>query len=182
MNLHFRYRYSFIILLITVLNTTFLFAQNENTNATEKVDDKTNSNLKQQKFGSLSFDAFMPVPAGDNFVGKGLQGRTSFNFKAQLFVYKQFFVVGAVGETYFKTKESTVTGNYSKTTVVNEYLALGYELIITDKTRLGASIGVVGTSKYNNTIFFEGNEAYQRDNGKVNIYDLYFDYQLSDNF
>lgn len=182
MNSHFRNRFCFIILFLFALNTTFVLAQDENESPSKNEEVKDNSKLKQQKLGFLSFDAFMPIPTGDNFAGKGLQGKTSYNFKAQLFVYKQFFIVGAVGDTYLKTKESTVTGNYSKTTVVNDYLALGYELILTDKTRLGASIGVVGTSIYKNTIFFENNEAYQKDYGKVNIFDVYFDYQLSDSF
>lgn len=128
---------------------------------------------------SFSLDTYLPIPAGDKFVGQGMEGRLSYNFKAQMFVYKQAFFKIGIGQTYLTVTDPTITGNYQKTTISNQYLSLGYEFLPVENVRLGLSIGVLGNADYNNRENRNGSDRnFQRDTAKLNIYELYIDYEV----
>lgn len=159
----------------------FFCSAQENPENVKVRSDTVISNMKnfRSRLLSLSIDTYLPIPAGDKFVGRGMEGKASFNFKAQMFVYKQlFFKIGA-GETYLKVADPSVTGNYQKTTISNQYLALGYEFLPLQKIRMGLSIGVLGNAQYLNIQNINGrNAASQKDTAKLNIYELYVDYEI----
>lgn len=148
----------------------------------EKVrSDTITANMKnfRPRLLSLCLEAYVPVATGNKFIGKGMEGKVSFNFKAQMFVYKQAFFKIGLGETYFKVIDPSVTGNYQKTTISNQYLALGYEFLPLEKVRLGLSVGVLGNAVYQNTLSSNGrSRGFQTDSAKLNIYELYIDYEL----
>lgn len=127
---------------------------------------------------SLSLDAYLPIPTGDKFVGQGMEGKLGFNFKAQMFIYKQTFFKIGFGQTYLRVTDPTITGNYEKTTISSQYLSLGYELLPVDKVRLGLSVGVLGNADYTNKENRNNRDiGFQRDSAKLNIYELYIDYE-----
>ena len=128
---------------------------------------------------SLSLDTYMPIPAGDKFVGRGMEGKLSFNFKAQMFVYKQAFFKIGFGQTYFRVIDPSLTGNYKKTTVTNQDLSLGYEFLPINKVRLGLSVGIIGNAEYLNKENRNGRDrGFQNDTAKLNVYELYIDYEV----
>lgn len=126
---------------------------------------------------ALSLDLYQPIPSGDQFVGQALNGKISFNFNAQMYIYRQFFIKVSVGANYFDVENTSVVGNYQKSTFTNESLSLGYEFLPFEKIRLGLSASVLGNSNYTNKII-SNSGALQRDTAKLNSYGLYLDYEV----
>lgn len=126
---------------------------------------------------ALSLEVYSPIPSGNKFIGEAMEGKFGFSFKTQMMIYKQFFVQLGVGETYLNLNDISVTGNYRNTRISNQYVSIGYELLPLKNVRLGASIGVLGRADYYNK-FSEGISVIQRDTAKLNIYELYIDYEI----
>lgn len=170
-------RTSLIALLLLI--GTQCVAQENNDDGKVRSDTIT-ANMKNFRPRLLSFavDVYVPVPTGEKFVGKGMEGKTSFNIKSQIFFYEQAFLKVGLGETYLRVADQYVTGNYQKTRISDQYLALGYEFLPLDKVRLGLSFSILGNAEYHNEQIFGGNRANQKDTGKLNIYELYADYEV----
>ncbi len=175
-----------VFLFVLFFCSSFCFSQDESKEVFQDSAVKDNaatiSKNRKHKLLSLSAEVYLPVPTGSNFAGDALKGKTSHNVKAQLFVYKGFFAAATGGQSFFDNDNPAVTGNYSKTQVESEYYSLGYEFYLSSKMRLGLAIGVYGESRYRNTGFTEGHRSVQTDHGKIRVYELYFDYQLSNTF
>src|SRR5690606_8712710 len=126
---------------------------------------------------TLSIDGYSPIPSGNKFVGQAMEGKFGISLKFQMMVYKQFFVSIGVGETYFNVNDISIVGNYRSTRVSNQYVTIGYEFLPVEKIRLGIGIGILGRADYTNK-FREGISVIQKDTAKLNIYELYIDYEV----
>ena len=126
---------------------------------------------------NLSIEGYSPIPSGSKFIGKSMDGKIGFNFRFQMMVYKQFFVNLGSGQTYFDVKDISSIGNYRSTTITSQYVSVGYEFLPVDKVRLGIGVGILGGADYSNK-FTDGISSVQKDTAKVNIYELYVDYEI----
>lgn len=126
---------------------------------------------------TLSLEGNAPIPSGNKFVGQAMDGKVGFNFKAQMMIYKQFFINLGVGETYLNVNDISNTGNYRSTRISSQYVSVGYEFLPAKKVRLGLGVGILGNADYSNK-FSEGISVIQRDTAKLNIYELYVDYEI----
>ncbi len=138
----------------------------------------TNMQNYRPRLLAFSFDLNQAIPSGNRFVGKAMTGKMGFDFNAQIYVYKQFFVKLGLGANYFEVEDKTVVGNYEKSTFSNQSLSIGYEFLPFEKVRLGVSFSVVGNSDYRNSII-DGSRGLQRDNAKLHAYGFYLDYELN---
>lgn len=135
-----------------------------------------------QKLGNVSLGLSYPIPTGNNFLNNGMSGKVGLNLKAQFFVYKNVFVAGTLGNNYFKVTDKTIVGSYNKTKESHQFISIGYQLVSSYKTRLGLSVSLYGESKYENHNITNNMDAYQNDSGKINNYEIYFDYMINDEF
>lgn len=126
---------------------------------------------------ALSIGGNVPIPSGNKFVGQGLEGNIGIDFKAQMMIYKQFFINLGLGQTYFDVNDISSTGNYRSTVISGQYISIGYEFLPVEKVRLGLGVGILGRADYSNK-FTEGISVIQRDTAKLNIYELYIDYEV----
>lgn len=164
----------------------FGIAQEKNTikNQTTQLEVTTADDVSENghHMVAIGLDYIQPIPTGNNFVGLGMEGKSGFSFNLQLFVYKQIFIGGSVGNSYLTVTNPEITGNYRKSSVRNAYVYAGYEFLQIKKVRLGASIGI-GEADYKNEHFTDtplGNdEAFQFDKGKIYIYKLYAAYEIN---
>lgn len=159
-----------------------MFCIGQNGKEVEDDFDKDLNIINSQRLGYFSADYYFPQPNGNNFIGRGTEGKSGFNAKLQFYVYKQFFVGITLGNTYLQVSDPSFTGNYSKTTIRNQYLFMGYEFLPFDKTRFGLSLGIIGDAYYHNTSFTDSRKAFQNDKGKLRSYEVYFDYEIDNNF
>ncbi len=154
------------------------YAQSMDTSDVERSDTiAANMRNFRPRLLSLSLNVYAPIPSGDQFIGQGFEGKIGGNFKAQLMIYKQFFLNVGLGQTYFSVKDMSVTGNYRSTRISNQYISVGYEFLPIDNIRLGISASVFGNAEYTNK-FREGISVIQSDTAKLNIYELYVDYEI----
>lgn len=170
--------YGFFIIITSV------FSQN-NTDIIVDSDSIAKDNLsttKRQRLGAFSFGYHKPIPTGNNFVGKGMKGISGLDFKFQLYVYRQFFLGGNIGSSYLEVEDSSVTGNYDKTTINEQYLYLGYEFLLFDDWRLGVMYSFIGDAIYKNNNFSGPSKGIQTDTASYKGYGLYINYELSDHF
>ncbi|WMI66803.1 hypothetical protein RBH94_06460 [Aestuariibaculum sp. YM273] len=134
---------------------------------------------KNQVLGTYAIGYTLPIATGDNFVGKGLEGKGGYSVDAQLFVFKHFFISGTFGVNYFDVKNKEIIGNYYKAKEGHQYLGLGYEFVLATNFRLGFSTALFGKSQFINTSETNNRVAFQRDTGRIRCYELYFDYMLN---
>lgn len=141
--------------------------------------DTISANMKnfRPRLLSLSLEAYSPIPSGNKFVKQGFDGKIGFDFKAQMMIYKQFFIKIGFGQTYFDVNDISTTGNFRSTRISNQNLSVGYEFLPLEKVRLGISASVLGNADYSNK-FSEGISVIQRDTAKLNVYELYVDYEI----
>jgi hypothetical protein len=167
----------FCILSFSVL------AQNteENTESKNNTTQENSTANSRQRFGAFSIGFHKPIPTGNNFVGKGMRGKSGFDFKLQLYVYKQFFIGGSAGASYLEVKDASVTGNYEKTTVAEQFLYLGYEFLPFENWRIGVQASIIGDAVYKNKFLPESKLGLQTDSARYHGYGFYINYELGEN-
>nr|WP_321221497.1 hypothetical protein [uncultured Psychroserpens sp.] len=176
MNLHSAIKSTICFLL--VFSAFNLNAQNEAISEETSKSEDTITNSKQRNV-AYSIGYHKPMSSGDNFIGKGLEGKGGFDFKIQVYVYKQFFIGGALGASYFRVKDPAIVGNYKKTRIAEEYLFIGYEFVPTQDIRVGVNASVYGQSNYKNSF---AEDVYQKDSARLNSYGFYVTYEISNQF
>jgi hypothetical protein len=133
----------------------------------------------RQRSVAYSIGYHNPIPSGDNFIGNGLEGNGGLNFKFQIYFYKQFFIGGALGASYFTVKNPEITGSYKKSRIAEQYAFVGYEFLPTNDLRIGLTASVVGNARYKNK--YSGG-AFQSDSARLQSYGFYVTYELSREF
>ncbi|WP_179375341.1 hypothetical protein [Winogradskyella wichelsiae] len=171
-----------IIALLCLMLSLFASAQDE-----DKLDSKNEaaaessifSSRERQTFVVLSNGFNLPITAGNNFIGQGLEGNSGLDFGFQLYLYKQFFIGFSLNYNFFDVKDQSVVGNYKKTKVNEELLNIGYEFLPTDKLRLGVVASVTGSARFKNKQSSGSNQAYQIDHSRLSNYGIYIRYELN---
>ena len=137
---------------------------------------------QRQRFFAMTIGGHKPFTSGDNFMGKGLEGKSGIDFKFQMYVYKHFFIGLATGASYFDVKNQELVGSYRKSRIAENYAYFGYEFLPTDKLRLGLNMSIDGDLDYKNTGFSTADIAEQHDSAKLNRYGVYLHYELASHF
>lgn len=167
--------------LFLFLGITPLLAQEENEDVSKESENDTK--IPRQRIGNVSSDYYIPISTGNKYIGKGLSGKHGFNFRTQAYIYKQIFVGFNGGQTYFDVEKPELVGNYERTSASNYYFFVGYEFLPLKDFRVGLSVSLFGESQYKNTHYtytsFNAQKAYQVDNGRINAYEAYIDYELN---
>ena len=130
----------------------------------------------KQRYIAYSLGYHNPIASGDNFIGKGLRGNGGFRFKIQIYAYKQLFIGGSIGATYFNVKDRAVVGDYNKTRISESYLYLGYEFVVAPEFRIGITSSVLGSSRYKNK---KSSGIYQNDTAHLRNYGMYLTYEVT---
>lgn len=168
-------------LSIFMVITMTMFSQVRSTQRANANTGISSSNAMEyrQRFGFISVGYHSPITTGDNFMGQGLEGKSGLDFKFQIYVYKQFFLGLYSGVSYFDVKDTSVVGNYKKTTLAENYFYVGYEFLPADRIRLGVLASLFGDARFKNNFFNESANVYQKDRGKHSSFGVYFNYELS---
>lgn len=157
-----------------------LTAQIEGNSTQQSSEEKFKETIDaKQRNVAYSLGYHEPIASGDNFIGQGLEGNGGFDFKVQIFVYKQFFVGGSLGASYFDVKDPTITGNYKKSRIAEEYVFLGYEFVLDPDLRIGINASLFGQSDYKNS---SGGDVFQKDSANFHSYGFYVTYEISREF
>lgn len=119
------------------------------------------------------------MPTGDNFAGQGFEAGSGFHVKTHLYVYDRIFAGVALGKDYLQVKNTELLGVYERTSISNQYVYLGYEMLLFDGFRLGVSVGLFGNIDYRNQGSTNYKEIKQKDSGQSNYYGVSLDYQLA---
>lgn len=149
--------------------------ENENSNST-----KTKNALNYGVKGSFGVAYNIINPSGDKYVGLAYKGKGGYALKFKLFVYEGFFVGGSAGFAVFENTNTTLTGNYDKTSLGSHYLFLGYEYRPIEKLALGLSTSIFGEARYKNE-YRGGNEAFQVDKARLKALEASVDYFITPN-
>lgn len=129
----------------------------------------------RQYFGAMSLTYQSPMPYGNNFIGKGFEGNGGYNFKFQVFIFKNFFVGFSYGFSDFNTTNTELIGNYTESTVEEISGILGYEFLPLPKVRLGVNTSVFGNATLTNSI----QSGYgNRDFGKLRNFGVTLEYEF----
>ncbi len=161
-------RKSFFFLFLVTSSLSF---------AQENEADSDSTAVKKSRYISYALGYNNLIPTGDNFIGKGLEGNGGFNFKVQIYVYKDFFVGASFGASYFNVSDQTVVGNYIKSRIAEEYLYAGYEFEPLTNFQVGVTASIVGSSRYKNKV---STSVSQRDSARLMSYGAYFAYEIVD--
>lgn len=133
---------------------------------------------ERQYFGSMSLTYQSPMPYGDNFIGEGFEGRGGFNFKFQIYVFKNFFVGFSYGFSHFDNINTALVGNYNESGVEEISGVLGYEFVPLPKVRLGVNTSIFGNATLTNSI----QSGYgNRDFGKLRNFGVSLEYEFISN-
>ena len=173
MILHSTIKYIFFALLAVLSLNLFAQTADDKKLTTKNSDTLTDS---KQRYIAYSIGYHNPIPSGNNFIGKGLDGAGGFDFKIQLYIYKQFFIGGALGSSYFNVKDARVLGDYKRTRVAQQFLYFGYEFVPTENFRIGLNASIIGNSRYKN---IKSNSAYQKDSARLNSYGFYLSFEFT---
>ncbi|WP_458628417.1 hypothetical protein [Winogradskyella sp. PC D3.3] len=173
-----------LVLIFGLLYYSVGFAQDKpDDNESKTASSSTFFNSEErQRFFAITVGGHKPFTSGDNFMGKGLKGKSGIDFKVQMYIYKHFFIGLASGASYFDVKNQELLGSYRKSRIAENYAYLGYEFLPTDKLRLGLNISIDGDLDYKNTGFSTSDIAEQHDSAKLNRYGLYLHYELAKHF
>ncbi len=143
----------------------------------EATDEENTVSNSRQRSAIISFDMYKPTLSGKSAFAESSEENIGFTFNLQFFVYKQFFMGFASGNSYFNNKNISKTGNYNKTRVTGRDIYIGYEFLPTDNLRLGVGATVVGGARYKN-ILSSASEVYQIDHSAMRKYRLYIGYDM----
>lgn len=153
-----------------------LNAQNDSINQNKK-----NSKIpflfddERQYFGAMSIAYQNPMSYGDNFIGEGFEGKGGYNFKFQIYVFKNFFVGFSYGFSNFNNINTELLGNYTESTVEEISGVIGYEFIPLPKVRLGVNTSIFGNATLTNSI----QSGYgNRDFGKLRNFGVTLEYEF----
>ncbi|QXP80426.1 MULTISPECIES: outer membrane beta-barrel protein [Winogradskyella] len=138
--------------------------------------------VERQRFFAITVGGHIPFTSGDNFMGEGLEGKSGFDFKVQMYVYKHLFVGLSTGSSYFEVKNQELLGLYKKSRVAYDYVYIGYEFFPADKLRLGVNISIDGNLAYKNYDFNTLDINHQKDTATLNRYGFYLNYELGKHF
>lgn len=136
----------------------------------------------RQRFFAIMVGGHKPFTSGDNFMGKGLAGKSGIDFKVQMYVYKHLFIGLASGASYFEVKNQEFLGSYTKSRLAENYVYFGYEFFPTEQLRLGLNMSIDSDLDYKNTGFSSSDIAEQHDSAKLNRYGIYLNYELAKHF
>lgn len=151
----------------------------QNTESSSKDDSiETKKSDAHQKTVIFTLGLFQPITTESSFIGRGTEGKVSFNIGVQGFVYKHFFIGVNTGASYLEVTDSSFTGNYKRSTVAHTYIEVGYEFPINKDFRLGASFAPWGEARYKN-IRSRARNNEQVDHAKFTKYELYLGYNIS---
>jgi len=130
---------------------------------------------ERQYFGAMSLTYQSPMPYGNNFIGEEYEGKGGYNFKFQVYVFKNFFVGFSYGFSYFDTKNTQLLGNYTESSVEEISGVLGYEFVPLPKVRLGINTSIFGNATLSNSIpLGYGN----KDFGKLRNFGVNLEYEF----
>ncbi|TBV25093.1 hypothetical protein DMZ43_12315 [Meridianimaribacter sp. CL38] len=177
MSLYFPIKTFYVAVFVLFAFSAFSQSSSEKDSVSSNISYENN----RQRFGFFSMGYHNPNTTGDNFMGDGLQGKSGFDFKFQMYVYKQFFLGLYTGASYFDVKDVELVGNYKKSTLNESYLYIGYEFLPADRMRLGALASFYGDSRFKN-YYSKTSNVYQVDKGNLNSFGVYFNYELSSHF
>lgn len=90
-------------------------------------------------------------PFGNNFAGNGLNGAFGFGVRSQWYVYKGFYIGGALSNDYLTVSDQNIVGRYDRLTRKNAYLYLGYDYSFNDNWHLTSDLGI-GSSRNKNKV------------------------------
>lgn len=165
-----------ILLFFCMLKLSSVSAQNIESTLQEEPTDTKQSDVNQ-KTVILTLGAFQPITTESSFIGRGTEGKMSFNIGVQGFVYKHFFIGVNTGASYLEVTDSSFTGNYNKSTVAHTYIEVGYEFPIYQDLRAGASFAPWGEARYKN-IRNRSRINEQADHATITKYELYLSYKI----
>lgn len=166
------------MLLICCLLTLHL-SHAQNTESSSQNDSiETKKSDAHQKTVIFTLGLFQPITTESSFIGRGTEGKVSFNIGVQGFVYKDFFIGINAGASYLDVTDSSFTGNYNRSTVSHTNIEIGYEFPINSDWRLGASFAPWGEARYRNIRSRTRNDD-QVDHAKFTKYELYLSYNIS---
>lgn len=158
------------------------YIESQNTTAIGKADSSNGQYSREHRtrllYSSIGYQ--IPMATGDNFIGQGLKGKSGFDIKTHIYIYKQFFIGFAYGGSYFNVKDQTAVGSYDKTTLLQQHFYIGYEFLPLDKIRLGVNASLFGNARFKNDFENNGREAHQIDGGNLNSFGLYINYEIWD--
>lgn len=133
---------------------------------------------ERQYFAAMSITYQNPMPYGDNFIGEGFEGKGGYNFKVQVYVFKNLFVGFSYGFSHFDNINTELLGNYTESTVEEISGVIGYEFIPLPKVRLGVNTSVFGNATLTNSI----QSGYgNRDFGKLRNFGVTLEYEFVKN-
>ena len=156
------------------------FSQEEKQNDLDE--DKTEqssifSSKERQRYMAFSIGYQSPISSGDNFIGNALNGKSGYDLRFKLFVYKQFFLEYNNSLSYFKVSNKALVGNYRKSRFEGNFLYVGYEFLPLPDFRVGVNAALFGKTKITNSGFNLG-EGIQQDSGNLSSYGLYVAYEI----
>ncbi|BAO76996.1 outer membrane beta-barrel protein [Winogradskyella sp. PG-2] len=170
---------SLIKILFCIVVCIQLQSQNDSINI-----ENDNSKFKflydesRQYLGSVSLSYQSPSSYGDNFIGKGFEGKDGFGFGFNVYVYKNFYVGLNYGFNNFDIVDKELIGNYKRTQIEERYFTLGYELLPLSKIRLGIYTSIGGGATLSNT---SDSGFSNRDSGSLWSYGLRLEYEFIEN-
>ncbi|WP_426430052.1 hypothetical protein ACPX19_10995 [Winogradskyella sp. HB-48] len=130
---------------------------------------------ERQYFGSMSLTYQSPMPYGNNFVGEGFDGKGGYNFKFQVYVFKNFFIGFSYGFSHFNNTNIALLGNYNESDIEEISGVLGYEFVPLPKVRLGVNTSIFGNATLTNSI----QSGYgNRDFGKLRNFGVTLEYEF----
>ncbi|WP_299108786.1 hypothetical protein [uncultured Winogradskyella sp.] len=135
------------------------------------------SSKERQRYMAFSVGYQNPISSGDNFIGSALNGKSGYDLRFKLFVYKQFFLEYNNSLSYFKVGNKALVGNYRKSRFEGNFLYVGYEFLPLPDFRVGVNAALFGKTKITNSGFNLG-EGIQQDSGNLSSYGLYVAYEI----
>jgi predicted porin len=133
---------------------------------------------ERQYLGTVSLSYQSSSPYGDNFIGKGFDGKGGFSFSASLYVFKNLFVGYSYGINEFDTVNTELLGNYRESTIEERYFIIGYEFLLISKVRFGVNTSIGGSATLSNS---SDSGFGNRDSGKLWSYGLKVEYEFIEN-
>ncbi|APY09509.1 hypothetical protein BWZ20_14885 [Winogradskyella sp. J14-2] len=149
-----------------------------------KVNDIENSKIpilfddSRQYLGSVSLAYQLPIPYGNNFIGKGFKGRDGYNFKFHFYIFKNLYAGFSYGFSSFNNNSPELLGNYGSTQTEEIFGTLGYEFVPISKVRLGIFTSILGRATLSNSIP-SGNGNH--DSGKLSNLGINLEYEFIKN-
>lgn len=134
---------------------------------------------ERQNLFAFSVGYHQPITTGDNFIGSALKGKSGYDLRLKMFVYKQFFVEYNYTSSEFDVTNKGLIGDYSNSSIASDFLYIGYEFLPFLDFKLGVNASLFGESKISNDGFTHSNGENQHDTGKLSSYGFYVAYEFN---